>query len=142
GEESVQKYVFFPIWSLGSTNPQNTDDDAAFGGKSHVESSIGYRNLSTEFEDFSNDSINEVNVADSLVPAVGQVLTNSTNTFSAADPSNAAVSPTHGKSLYANSSQLLDDPNMPELEDITYSDDEYDVDAYADFNILETSITV
>nr|GFC88438.1 hypothetical protein [Tanacetum cinerariifolium] len=31
---------------------------------------------------------------------------------------------------------------MPELEDITYSDDEDDVGAEADFNNLETSITV
>nr|GEU66227.1 hypothetical protein [Tanacetum cinerariifolium] len=34
------------------------------------------------------------------------------------------------------------DPNMPELEDITYSDDEDDVGAKADFNNLETSIIV
>nr|GFC31503.1 hypothetical protein [Tanacetum cinerariifolium] len=33
-------------------------------GKSHVESLSGYRNLSAEFEDFSDDSINEVNAAD------------------------------------------------------------------------------
>nr|GEU45923.1 hypothetical protein [Tanacetum cinerariifolium] len=41
-----------------------------------------------------------------------------------------------------DASQLPDDPNMPELEDITYSDDEDDVSAEADFNNLETSITV
>nr|GEV47165.1 uncharacterized mitochondrial protein AtMg00810-like [Tanacetum cinerariifolium] len=57
--------------------------------------------------------INEVNVADTLVPAVGQISTNSTNTFSAA-----------------------------ELEDITYSDDEEDVGTDADFTNLETTITV
>nr|GFD49630.1 hypothetical protein [Tanacetum cinerariifolium] len=34
-------------------------------GKSHVESSTGYRNLSAEFEDFSDNSINEINAADS-----------------------------------------------------------------------------
>nr|GEX60992.1 hypothetical protein [Tanacetum cinerariifolium] len=33
GEENVQQYVVFPVWSFGSTNPQNTDDDADFGGK-------------------------------------------------------------------------------------------------------------
>nr|GFC06825.1 putative ribonuclease H-like domain-containing protein [Tanacetum cinerariifolium] len=49
------------------------------------------------------------------------------NTFSATGPSNGAVSPTHGKSSYVDSFQLLDDLNMPELEDITYFDDEYDV---------------
>nr|GEU33544.1 hypothetical protein [Tanacetum cinerariifolium] len=30
GEENVQQYVLFPIWSSGSKNPQNTDGDAAF----------------------------------------------------------------------------------------------------------------
>nr|GEU40246.1 hypothetical protein [Tanacetum cinerariifolium] len=120
----------FDIDSLtNSTNPQNTDGDAAFDekepefdekkpesevnvspsssaqlkkhddktkreakGKSLVESFIGYRNLSAEFEDLSNNSINEDNVV--------------------------------------------------ELEDITYSDDEDNVGAKADFNNLETSITV
>nr|GEX26015.1 putative ribonuclease H-like domain-containing protein [Tanacetum cinerariifolium] len=176
GEENVQHYVLFPIWSSGSTNPQNTNDDAAFGGKntefegskpksevhvspsssaqtkkhddktkreakgkSPVESSTGYRNLSAEFEDFSD---NKINAADSPVPAVGQISTNSTNTFSDAGPSNAAVSPTHGKYLHMDSSQYPDDPNIPELEDITYSDDEDDVGAETDFTNLETTITV
>nr|GFB31389.1 putative ribonuclease H-like domain-containing protein [Tanacetum cinerariifolium] len=111
-------------------------------GKSPIESLTRYRNLSAEFEDFSTNSINEVNVVDSSVPAVGQIFTNSTNTFSAAGPSNAAVSPTHGKSSYMDASQLPDDPNMPELKDITYSDDEEDVGAEADFTNLETTITV
>nr|GEX06185.1 hypothetical protein [Tanacetum cinerariifolium] len=35
-----------------------------------------------------------------------------------------------------------DDPDMPALEDITYSDDEEDVGAEADFSNLETNITV
>nr|GEW53088.1 uncharacterized mitochondrial protein AtMg00810-like [Tanacetum cinerariifolium] len=33
-------------------------------GKSHVESFTGYRNLSTEFEDFSDNNINEVNAVE------------------------------------------------------------------------------
>nr|GEY03569.1 putative ribonuclease H-like domain-containing protein [Tanacetum cinerariifolium] len=41
-----------------------------------------------------------------------------------------------------NASQLPDDLDMPELEDITYSDDEDVVGAEADFNNLKTSITV
>nr|GFA17807.1 hypothetical protein [Tanacetum cinerariifolium] len=44
-------------------------------GKSHVELSIGYRNLSAEFKDFSDNSINKVNDVDSPVPAVGPILT-------------------------------------------------------------------
>nr|GEW35065.1 reverse transcriptase domain-containing protein [Tanacetum cinerariifolium] len=144
GEENVQQYVIFPLWSSGSKNPQNTDDDDdAFEvkepefegkkpesedyvspssstktkkhthkttkeakGKSPIELSTGYRNLSVEFEDFSNNSINEVNAASTLVPAVGQILTNSTNTFSVVGPSNTAVSPTLAKSSYADFTNL------------------------------------
>nr|GEU96833.1 putative ribonuclease H-like domain-containing protein [Tanacetum cinerariifolium] len=95
-------------------------------GKSPIESLKVYKNLSAEFEDFSNCSINEVNAADSLVPAVGKISTNNTNTFSVTGPSNATVSPTHRKSSYVDSFQLPDDPNRLELEDITYSDDEDD----------------
>nr|GEW10464.1 putative ribonuclease H-like domain-containing protein [Tanacetum cinerariifolium] len=111
-------------------------------GKSPVESSIGYRNLSAEFEYFFDNSIAEDNAADSQVHVVGQISTNNTNTFSAASPSNTAVSPTHGKSSYVDTSQYLDDLNMPKLKDITYSDDEEDVGTEADFTKLETSITV
>nr|GEW97733.1 reverse transcriptase domain-containing protein [Tanacetum cinerariifolium] len=75
-------------------------------GKSLVESSTEYINLNAEFEDFSDDNINEVNTADSLVLAVG---------------------PTHGKSSYVDTFQYLDDLNMLELEDITFSEDEEDV---------------
>nr|GEY08162.1 retrovirus-related Pol polyprotein from transposon TNT 1-94 [Tanacetum cinerariifolium] len=89
-------------------------------GKSPIKSLTGYRNL---------------------IPAVGQIFTNNTNTFSAAGPSDTAVSLTHGKYLYVDSSQLPDDPNMPKLEDITYSDDEEDVGAEANFTNLETTIT-
>nr|GEV68540.1 hypothetical protein [Tanacetum cinerariifolium] len=67
-------------------------------GKSPVESFTGYRNLSTEFEDFYDNNINKDNVAGTLGPVVGQLSPNNTNTFSVAGPSNAATSPTHGKS--------------------------------------------
>nr|GEU35875.1 uncharacterized mitochondrial protein AtMg00810-like [Tanacetum cinerariifolium] len=140
-EEIDQQYVLFSVWSSSSTNPQNTNGDAAFDGKEHefdakkpesevivspsssaqskkqddktkreakgkspVESFIGYKDLSAEFEDCSDNSINEVNAADA--------------------------------------SQLLDDPDMPELEDNAYSDNEDNVGAEANFNNLETSITV
>nr|GEX95056.1 ribonuclease H-like domain-containing protein [Tanacetum cinerariifolium] len=138
--EIDQQYVLFLVWSFGSTNSQNNDGDADFDGKehdfdakkpesevsvspgssaqsrkqhdktkkeakgkSHVESFTGYRDLSAEFEDYFDNSINEGNVADA--------------------------------------SQLPNDPDMPELEDITYSDNEDDVGAEANFNNLESSIT-
>nr|GEX76711.1 hypothetical protein [Tanacetum cinerariifolium] len=34
-EEIDQQYVLFPVWSFGSTSPQNNDGDAAFDGKEH-----------------------------------------------------------------------------------------------------------
>nr|GEZ89736.1 hypothetical protein [Tanacetum cinerariifolium] len=144
---NVQQYVLFPLWSSGSKDPQNTDANATFEvkepesevyvslsssaktkehddkikrdvkGKSHVELSTGVRNLSEEFEDFSDNSINRVNAASTLVT-------------------------TAGKSTYVDPSQYPDDPYMPALEDITYSDDEEDVGAEADFSNLETNITV
>nr|GEW66427.1 ribonuclease H-like domain-containing protein [Tanacetum cinerariifolium] len=95
-------------------------------GKSHVESLIGYINLSVEFEDFFDNNVNKDNAAGTLVPTVGQISPNSTNTFSAAGLSNADASPAQGKSSSIDTSQLPDDPDMPELEDITYSDDDDD----------------
>nr|GEV50626.1 copia protein [Tanacetum cinerariifolium] len=35
GEEVDQSYILFPVWSIGSTNPQNYAEDAAFDGKEH-----------------------------------------------------------------------------------------------------------
>nr|GEY18463.1 ribonuclease H-like domain-containing protein [Tanacetum cinerariifolium] len=143
----------FPLWSSGSKNPHNTNNDVAFEvkkpefegknhesevhvspsssaktkkhddktkreakGKSPVELSTGYRNLSAEFEDFSDNSINEVNAVDT--------------------PS------TLEESLYVDPSHHPNDSNMPALEDITYSNDEEDVSAEADFTNLKTTITV
>nr|GEZ20755.1 hypothetical protein [Tanacetum cinerariifolium] len=114
-------------------------------GKSPVELSIGIRNLSEEFEDFSSNSTKGVNAASTLVTAVEPNSTNSTNTFSAAGPSNIAVSSNFeigAKSSFVDPSQYPDDPDMPTLEDITYSDNKDDVGAEADVFNLETSITV
>nr|GEV66412.1 putative ribonuclease H-like domain-containing protein [Tanacetum cinerariifolium] len=114
-------------------------------GNSHVESFVGYRDLNAEFEDCSDNSsneVNEVNAAGSIVPTVGYNSVNSTNTFSATGPSNTTISPTYGKSSFIDASQLPNDPNMPELEDINYYDDEDVVGAEADFNNLESSIPV
>nr|GEY64578.1 putative ribonuclease H-like domain-containing protein [Tanacetum cinerariifolium] len=92
-------------------------------GKSHVDLSTGVRNLSEKFEDFSSNSTNWVNTASAPITAVEPNSTNSINSFNAVGPSNNAVSLTF------------------EI-DITYSDDEEDVGAEANFSNLETSITV
>nr|GEZ71517.1 hypothetical protein [Tanacetum cinerariifolium] len=145
GEDNVEQYVLFPVWSSGSKNPQNTDDDAAFGSKElefegrKPESEV-YVSPSSSAEKKHDDKTKRE--AKGKIPVVRKISINSTNIFSAAGPLNTAVSPTHGKYSYVNTSQYLDDPNMPELEDITYSDDEEDVSAEADFTNLETTITV
>nr|GEX24537.1 retrovirus-related Pol polyprotein from transposon TNT 1-94 [Tanacetum cinerariifolium] len=177
GEEGDQQYVLFPVWSSGSRNPQNNEEDDAFDGNKHdfdtekpeseviisssisaqskkqddmtkkeakgkspIESVTGYKDLNVEFEDFSNNNSNEVNADGSIVPTVGQNSLDNTNTFSAVGPSNDAVSPAYEKSSFIDASQLPDDPDMPKLKDITYSDDEDVVGAEADFNNLESSI--
>nr|GEU74968.1 hypothetical protein [Tanacetum cinerariifolium] len=147
-EEIVQQYVLFPVWSSSSTNPQNTDGDAAFDERdpeSEVNVSLSSSAQSKKHDDKTKREAkgkSHDNAAGTLVLVIGQLSLNSTNTFSVASPSNAAASPTQGKSSCINTSQILDDPNMPELEDITYSNDEDDVGAEAGFNNLETSITV
>nr|GEX71696.1 hypothetical protein [Tanacetum cinerariifolium] len=140
-EESDQQYVLFPIWSTGSTNTQNTDRDVEpeFEGRK-PESKVNV-SLSSSAQSKKHDDKTK-REAKGKIPPVGQLSPNRTNTFSVAGPLNAVASPTQGKSSCINTSQLLDDPNMLELEDITYSDNEDDVGAEADFNNLETSITV
>nr|GEY21064.1 putative ribonuclease H-like domain-containing protein [Tanacetum cinerariifolium] len=72
----------------------------------------GNRDFNADFEDYSEDSSNDVSAAGPIVPAARQNYSNSTNPISA-----------------------------DESEDIVYSDHE-NVGAEADFNNLETSITI
>nr|GEW70113.1 hypothetical protein [Tanacetum cinerariifolium] len=145
GEEVDISYMLFLVWSVGSTNPQNNAEDAAFDGKEHdfdvkKPESKFILSPSSKFKDCSVNSSDEVNTAGSIVPTVGHNSLNNTNTFSAACLSNDAVSPIDGKSSDIDAFQLLHDPDMPELEDIIYSDDEDVVGAEADFNNLESAI--
>nr|GFC06606.1 retrovirus-related Pol polyprotein from transposon TNT 1-94 [Tanacetum cinerariifolium] len=130
GEEGTQTYVLFLVLSDGSTNPKNTKD-AHTDGKEHDDdiqksvspdihsSSCGLRDLNEEFAKCINNSSNGVNAAGSSVFTPGLNFTNSTNDFSAAGPSNAA---------------------MPNLEDLSHNAD--DVGAEADINNMESIILV
>nr|GEY33261.1 putative ribonuclease H-like domain-containing protein [Tanacetum cinerariifolium] len=78
---------------------------------------------------------------DTPVNADGPNPTNSTNTTS---PSVNVVSLNfgiYGKSSFVDPSKYPNDPDMRELEDIVYSDDEEDVGAEADLSNLETNIS-
>nr|GFD11568.1 hypothetical protein [Tanacetum cinerariifolium] len=173
GEEANQQYTLLPVWSTGSTNPQNKEGDTTFDGKEHdaekpestvnispsssalsgeqddmikkndkgkspVDYFIKNRDFNADFKDYFEDSNNDVTAAGLIVPAAGQNYSNSTNPISIAGPSNTNTSPTHGKSLLQDASQS---PDMLESKDIVYSDHE-NVGSDADFNNLETSITV
>nr|GEW66154.1 putative ribonuclease H-like domain-containing protein [Tanacetum cinerariifolium] len=111
-------------------------------GKSLVDFSTGVRDWSDDFEEFFVNNTNRVNAASAPVTSVGPNSTNSTNNFNVVGPSDNVVSPTFeigGKSSFVDPSQYLDDPYMPALEDIVYSNDEEDVGAEADFSNLETT---
>nr|GEX09809.1 uncharacterized mitochondrial protein AtMg00810-like [Tanacetum cinerariifolium] len=114
-------------------------------GTSPVDSLIGVRDLRAEFEEFSFNSSNRVNAVSAPVNVVGLNPTNNTNSFNTASSSVNDVSPNFGitrKSSFMNPSKYHDDPDMSELEDIIYSDDEEDVGAEADLSNLETNIPV
>nr|GEW61671.1 hypothetical protein [Tanacetum cinerariifolium] len=108
-EESAQQYVLFPVWSSGSTNPQKTDDDATIGGKKpefegrKPESKVHVSPSSSAQTNKHDDKTKREAKGKSHVDfAVGQISTNSTNTFSVAGPSNIAkvwvlVDLPHGK---------------------------------------------
>nr|GEU45811.1 copia protein [Tanacetum cinerariifolium] len=88
-------------------------------GKSHVVTITGFKDLNEEFAECINNSSNSVFAAGSSVSAAELNFTNSTNNFSAASPSNAA---------------------MPNLEDLSHNAD--DVGAEADINNMESIISL
>nr|GEX75300.1 hypothetical protein [Tanacetum cinerariifolium] len=85
-----------------------------------------HRNMMTRLQERLKERV-LVNVASTPITTIGQNSTNITHTFSAAGPFNTTVSPTLRKSSYVDPSQYPYDPDMPALEDITYSNDEEDV---------------
>nr|GEU34152.1 hypothetical protein [Tanacetum cinerariifolium] len=122
---------------------QNTDDDvvdAAFD----VKENENYVHVSTNGK-FSSNSTNRVNAVSAPVNADGPILTNSTSSFNTASTSVNVVGLNFriaGKSSFVDPSKYLDDPDMPAMEDIVYSDDEEDVSVEADLSNLETNILV
>nr|GEW79500.1 retrovirus-related Pol polyprotein from transposon TNT 1-94 [Tanacetum cinerariifolium] len=114
-------------------------------GQSPVGSPIRVRDLRDEFKEFYVNSTNMVNAASAPITIVRPNPTNNTNSFNNASPSDTAVSLNFGiarKSSFVDPSNYPDDPDMPVLEDIVYSDDEEDVGAEANFSNLETNIYV
>nr|GFD09708.1 hypothetical protein [Tanacetum cinerariifolium] len=108
GEEGNQTYVLFPVLSDGSTYAQNNNKDAHTDGKEHDDDIL--KSVSPDIHSTSIDAQTRIQ---------GDKTENkdkdSTNDFSAAGPSNAA---------------------MPNLEDLSHNAD--DVGAEADINNMES----
>nr|GEY74167.1 retrovirus-related Pol polyprotein from transposon TNT 1-94 [Tanacetum cinerariifolium] len=130
GEEGTHTYVLFLVFGA-QPRKQGDKTENKDKGKSPVVTIIGLRDFNAEFKECTNNSSNGVNASSSSVSTAGHNFINNSNDFSAAGPLNAAASPTA-----ANSS------DMPNLEDLTHSNDADDVGAEADINNLESIISV
>ncbi|GJX32698.1 putative ribonuclease H-like domain-containing protein [Tanacetum coccineum] len=151
-------YILLPMWPADPLFSQNSKESPDAGFKpSREEEKI-------DTEDPGNE--NEASGKDSEVPSteepredqrVNQELDasiNSTNNINTASDGNntnnvnavsstvnAAVTKVNAVDPKTNI-ELLSDPNMPELEDIVYSDDDEDVGAEADMNNLDAFMPV
>nr|GFC37086.1 hypothetical protein [Tanacetum cinerariifolium] len=123
-DDDIQKSVSPDIHSSSSvaqTRKQGDKTENMDKGKSPVVTITGFRDLNAELEECTNNSSNGVNAASSLVSTAWHNFINSTNDFSAAGPSNAA---------------------MPNLEIFSHSDDADAIGAEADINNLQSIISV
>nr|GFC54270.1 hypothetical protein [Tanacetum cinerariifolium] len=105
-DDDIQKSVYPDIHSSSScaqTRKQGDKIENKDKGKSPVVTITGFRDLNEEFEECNNNSSNGVNAASSSVSTTTHNSINSTNDFSAAGPSNAA---------------------MPNLEDLSHDADD------------------
>nr|GEZ69414.1 hypothetical protein [Tanacetum cinerariifolium] len=105
-DDDIQKSVSPDLHSSSGgaqTRKQGDKTKNKDEGNSPVVTIIGFRDLNAEFEECNNNSSNGVNAASSSVSTAGQNSMNSTNNFSAAGPSNAA---------------------MPNLEDLSHDADD------------------
>nr|GFC47207.1 copia protein [Tanacetum cinerariifolium] len=121
-DDDIQKSVSPDIHSSSCSDLTREQGDKAENkdkGKSPVVTITRFKDLNEEFAKCLNNSSNGINATSSSVSAAGLNFTNSTNDFSAAGPSNAA---------------------MPNLEHISHNAD--DVGPEADINSMESIISV
>ncbi|GKC04773.1 ribonuclease H-like domain-containing protein [Tanacetum coccineum] len=122
-------YILLPLWTadLPFSQSSKSSPDAGFkllgDDEKKVTEELGKEGGDPSKEGESNDQEKEDNVNNTNT--VNAVRTNEVNVVGA-----------------KTSIELPDDPNMPELEDIVYSDHDEDVGAEADMNNLDTFIPV
>ncbi|GJT50195.1 putative ribonuclease H-like domain-containing protein, partial [Tanacetum coccineum] len=149
-------YILLPMWPADLLFSQNSKDspDARFKPSREEEKK--------DAEDQGNDSRNPTEVKDSEVPSTKEPrinqekddnINNTTNINTASDGNstnnvNAVSSTVNAAGIKVNvvdpktSIELPNDPNMPKLEDIVYSDDDEDVGAEANMNNLDAFMPV
>nr|GEW76084.1 putative ribonuclease H-like domain-containing protein [Tanacetum cinerariifolium] len=143
--DDIQKSVSPEIHSSSSgaqTRKQGDQTENKDKDKSLVVTITRFRDFNAEFKVCTNNSSNGVNAASSSVSTAGYNFINSTNDFSTAGPSNAAASPTAANFSSQDAFTSTHDSDMPNLEDLTHSNDADDVGAEADINNLESIILV
>ncbi|GKC03697.1 putative ribonuclease H-like domain-containing protein [Tanacetum coccineum] len=95
--------------------------------------------LSKEDESNDQEQDDNVNSTNNINTASNENNTNNANTVSSTVNAAGIVVNAIGRK---SSIKLPDDPNMPELEDIVYSDDDEDVGAEADINNLDVFMPI
>ncbi|GJW69658.1 ribonuclease H-like domain-containing protein [Tanacetum coccineum] len=122
-------YILLPLWPADLLFSHNSKDSPDVRFKS-----------SREEEKMDNEDPGNENVAsgkDSKVPSNINIASDGNSTKNV----NAAVKEVNVVDL-KTSIELLNDPNMPELEDIVYLDDDEDVGAEDDMNNLDAFMPV
>ncbi|GJR20601.1 putative ribonuclease H-like domain-containing protein [Tanacetum coccineum] len=132
-------YILLPMWPADPLFSQNSKDFPDAGFKpSREEEKMDTEDPGNESEASGKDNAS-INSTNNINTASNGNNTNNVNavssTVNAAGIEVNAVDP-------KTSIELPNDPNMPELEDIVYSDDDEDVGAEADMNNLDAFMPV
>ncbi|GKB80272.1 putative ribonuclease H-like domain-containing protein [Tanacetum coccineum] len=140
-------YILLPVWTadpLLSQTP-NSSPDAGFKPSGDNEKKVT-EEPGKEGGDPSNKGGKVDKEKNDIVNSTNNI--NTTSDRNSTNKVNAVSSTVNATGIEVNavgakiSIELLDDPNMPELEDIVYLDDAEDVGAEADMNNLNTFIPV
>nr|GEV38815.1 hypothetical protein [Tanacetum cinerariifolium] len=145
-EKVTQTYVLFLVWFAVSMNPQNNDKDALVDEKEHDVDLQKY--VSAVIHSLSSSAQTRKQVDKTECKNKGKSLVESFIRFKDLNAkfeecsNNSTVSPTYEKSSFIDASTSSHDPDIPALEELTYSDNEDVVGAEANINNLESSIPV
>ncbi|GJW37871.1 hypothetical protein Tco_0060791 [Tanacetum coccineum] len=133
-------YILLPLWpaDLLFSQSSKSSPDAGFKPSSDGEKKVD-GDPSKEDESNDQEKDDNVNNTNNVNTASDRNNTNNVNAVS----SNVNAADIEVNAVGAKISiELPDDPNMPELEDIVYSDDDEDVGAEVDINNLDAFMPV